>query len=125
MFCRHCGQQNDENSYKCVACGAELHAAPQHATPLPSGPIEQVPNYLVFAILCTAFCCLPFGIVAIVYSSQVSGLVAMGNIEAARDASKKAKIWCLVSFGSFAAVFVMYFLFVLVMLVIGIATQQH
>ncbi len=125
MFCRSCGQQNDENSYRCVACGAELHAAPQRAMPLPSGPVEEVPNYLVFAILCTAFCCLPFGIVAIVYSSQVNGLVAAGNIEAARDASKKAKIWCLASFGSIAALFVLYFLFLLVALVIGIATEQH
>ena len=120
MFCPQCGQQNDENSYRCVSCGAELHSAPQ-----PSVPVEQVPNYLIFAILCTAFCCLPFGIVAIVYSSQVNGLVAAGNIDAARDAAKKAKIWCWASFGSTAAVFLLYFLFIVVMAIIGIATQQN
>src|SRR5882724_11600119 len=33
----------------------------------PSAPAEPVPNYLVQSILCTLCCCLPFGIVAIVY----------------------------------------------------------
>ena len=33
----------------------------------------QVPNNLVWAILTTLFCCLPAGIVSIVYAAQVNG----------------------------------------------------
>jgi len=40
---------------------------------------KAVPNYLVQAILCTICCCLPFGIVAIVYAAQVNGKVAGGR----------------------------------------------
>jgi hypothetical protein len=68
---------------------------------------------------------LPFGIVAIVYASQVNGLVAAGNVEAAKDASKKAKIWCIVSAGITGAIFAMYFVFLLVVFLAQIATQQH
>jgi len=71
-------------------------------TPQPSqresGP-EAVPNYLIWAILCTLCCCLPGGIVSIVYSSKVDGLLAAGDIEAARDASSKAKMWAMISGG--------------------------
>ena len=58
-----------------------------------------VPSHLVWAILTTLFCCLPFGIVAIVYASQVSSKLAAGDIEGATEASGKAKTWCWVSFG--------------------------
>ena len=45
------------------------------ADPIPNAPIS-VPNYLVQAILTTIFCCLPFGIVAIVFAAQVNGKLA-------------------------------------------------
>ncbi|QWR78965.1 CD225/dispanin family protein [Candidatus Magnetomonas plexicatena] len=60
---------------------------------------QTIPNYLVYSILVTLFCCLPTGIVAIVYSSQVSGKVASGDFQGAVVSSKKAKTWCWVSFG--------------------------
>ena len=56
-----------------------------------------VPNHLVWAILMTLFCCLPGGIVALVYASRVDTLVATGNIDQAREASDKARFWCLLS----------------------------
>ena len=40
----------------------------------------QVPNNLVWAILSTLFCCLPAGIVSIVYAAQVNGKLAAGDI---------------------------------------------
>ena len=54
-------------------------------------------NYLVWAILTTVLCCLPFGIVAIVYSSKVDGLWNTGNYNAAYDYSQKAKKWSIIS----------------------------
>ena len=45
-------------------------------------------NYLVWAILCTILCCLPLGIVSIIYSSKVDGLYNSGDYAGAEDASK-------------------------------------
>jgi hypothetical protein len=58
-----------------------------------------VPNYLVFAILTTVFCCLPTGIPAIIYAAQVNGKLLAGDYAGAQVASKNAKLWCWVSFG--------------------------
>jgi len=48
-------------------------------------------NYLVWAILSTLFCCLPLGIVSIIYAAKVDGLYNSGDYAGAQDASKKAK----------------------------------
>ncbi len=57
------------------------------------------PNYLVWSILTTIFCCLPFGIVSIVYAAQVNSKWHSGDIEGARLSSKNAKMWALIAFG--------------------------
>ena len=59
----------------------------------------KVPNYLVQAILVTLFCCVPFGIVSIIYAAQVNGKVALGDIEGAQRTSRSAKNWAWISFG--------------------------
>jgi hypothetical protein len=59
----------------------------------------NVPNYLVQAILCTLCCCLPLGIVAIVYAAQVNGKQQSGDYQGALAASKNAKLWCWIAFG--------------------------
>ena len=76
-----------------------------------AGPVahERIPNYLVQSILVTILCCWPFGIPAIIAAAKVDGLVARGDIAGAMDASKKAKTWTWVSFGS-AMVFVVLYL---------------
>ena len=63
------------------------------------GQRPEIPSYLAQAILVTIFCCLPFGIVSIVYAAQVNGKVAAGDIDGARDASEKAKTWAWVALG--------------------------
>jgi hypothetical protein len=58
------------------------------------------PNYLVWAILTTIFCCLPLGIVSIVYSTQVNSKWATGDVIGAQEASAKARtfaIWTAVA----------------------------
>jgi Interferon-induced transmembrane protein len=74
---------------------------------------QNVPNYLPQAILTTLFCCLPFGIVAIVYAAQVNTKLQAGDYEGAMQSSKSAKTWCWVSFGSGLAVFLIYFLLII------------
>lgn len=56
-----------------------------------------VSNNLVWAILSTLFCCLPLGIVSIVYATQVDGLRAAGDIAGARIAADKARFWAILS----------------------------
>ena len=48
-------------------------------------------NYMVWAILCTILCCLPLGIVSIVYSAKVDGLYTAGDFEGAQEAADNAK----------------------------------
>ena len=62
-------------------------------------PAPMVPNYLVQAILCTLFCCLPAGIVSIVYAAQVNSKLAVGDRMGAIQSSENAKKWAWVSFG--------------------------
>ena len=63
------------------------------------GPPPSIPNYLVQSILVTICCCLPFGIVAIVYAAQVNSKLSGGDYAGAADASQKAKMWCWIAFG--------------------------
>ena len=50
-------------------------------------------NYLVESILVTLFCCLPFGIAAIVNAAAVNGAWASGDRRAAQRASSQAGMW--------------------------------
>ena len=76
--CPMCGEQIIATAAKCRFCGAVLDAR------LRGGAAgirpDAVPNYLAQAILVTLFCCLPFGIVAIVYAAQVNGRLQAGDI---------------------------------------------
>ena len=65
-------------------------------------------NYLVWAILTTVCCCLPFGIVGIIHASKVSSSIAAGNILEAQIASKNAKRWTKIGFFTGLAVIVLY-----------------
>jgi len=78
------------------------------ATPPPSGSVN---NYLVWSILTTLLCCLPFGVVAIIYSTQVDSKLRMGDYYGALDASKKAKMWCIISASISGAFIAIYFIF--------------
>ncbi|KUH84824.1 hypothetical protein AU187_20170 [Mycobacterium sp. IS-1556] len=58
----------------------------------------------MWGILVTVLCCLPFGIVSIVYASKVSGLWAQGQYAQAQKASDDAKKWAI--WGAIAGVIV-------------------
>lgn len=50
-------------------------------------------THMVGAILVTLFCCLPFGIVAIVKAAQVSSCYNRGDYNGAVNASNEANKW--------------------------------
>jgi hypothetical protein len=101
-YCRGAMQLTPEfygRSVLCPHCRKELFIpVPQGAPPPLPGPLPHVPNYLVHAVLATFFCCLPFGVVAIVYAAQVDGRLALGDYAGARNLSENAKKWAWAAF---------------------------
>jgi hypothetical protein len=55
------------------------------------------PSYLVWAILTTLFCCLPFGIASIVFAAQVDSKYSQGDVVGSQRASDAAKLWAIVA----------------------------
>ena len=93
MYCRKCGTPNDENAFRCVSCGTII----QDVWSLQLEG-EKVPNYLVQSILVTLFCCLPLGVVGIVYAAQVNPKLQAGDRSGALHSSRNAKNWTLAGF---------------------------
>lgn len=52
--------------------------------------------YMIFSILVTLCCCLPLGIVSIVYSSKINSLQKVGDYEGAQQAAKKARLFMII-----------------------------
>lgn len=50
-------------------------------------------NYLVESILVTLFCCMPFGVVGLVFAAQVNSKFESGDVTGAIKSSKEAKKW--------------------------------
>jgi hypothetical protein len=82
----------------------------------PNTSIPQQPpkNWLVESILATIFCCLPLGIVGIVYATQVNGKFAAGDYEGALASSKEAARWTKLSFLIYIGLLVLSFIFLFV-----------
>jgi len=134
MYCSKCGAQNRDDADKCVICGTPLVKPPPEPAessstvpPPPTGrpevaappaaltpAMESPPNYLVWAILSTLFCCWPTGIAAIVFAAQVSSKMQAGDIDGARRSSANAKLWCWITFGLGLAGFLLVFVFALI-----------
>ncbi|AHB88968.1 hypothetical protein NK55_08475 [Thermosynechococcus sp. NK55a] len=67
---------------------------------------QNIPNYLVPAILSTICCCLPVGIIAIIFAAQVDSKLTAGDRAGALEASNKAKLftWMAVILGLLGSV---------------------
>ena len=112
MNCPNCGTSNLDTASICANCGKSLSSATPHSYTPPAPPRppgggsygappagESIPNYLIQSILVTLCCCLPLGVVAIVFAAQVNSKLAAGDVMGARDASSKAKMFCWIAFG--------------------------
>ena len=87
----------------------------ESVTPTPSEPVAPKPpesggTYLALSILTTLFCCLPFGIPAIVFAAQIDGKLKSGDIEGATKSARMSKIWIITSAASGFAFLLIYFL---------------
>jgi hypothetical protein len=67
---------------------------PGYGAPTPGSP---PPNYLVWSILTTVLCCLPLGVVSIVFAAQVNSKWSAGDVAGAQNASNKARLFAILS----------------------------
>lgn len=128
LFCHQCGTENADDATSCRACGTAL-ANPFAAGTVVGGtgslPPGSVPNYLIQSILMTLCCCLPCGIVGIVYASQVNNFLLAGDLAAAKKASDAARLWCWIGLGVGLVVNVLLFAFGMLMSIGMAASQQN
>jgi hypothetical protein len=138
LNCPNCGTANLDNATLCIHCGRPLTDGASAPPPPPSvqtsytpppppagsysapagnyaagGGIQppRIPNYLVQSILITLCCCLPLGIVAIIFAAQVNQKLAAGDIAGAEEASRKAKMFCWIGFGVGLVVIILSMIF--------------
>jgi hypothetical protein len=88
-----------------------------HPVPRPSKPTEDLgigstkpDNNMVWGILTTIFCCLPLGIVSIVFAAKVDTLYKEGKYAEAQDAAAQAKkyaMWAAIIGGAMAVILVL------------------
>lgn len=89
MYCTNCGSQLPPGATACPSC----------ATPVPHfPPPARVPNYLWQSIVVTLCCCMPFGIVSLVYAAQVNSKLAAGDVAGAQRSSSNARRWAIIAF---------------------------
>ena len=66
--------------------------------------VDEIPplkpsNWLWQSIVATILCCLPFGIVGIIFAVKVDSLYFKGQYAESEKMAQKAKMWTLVAFG--------------------------
>ncbi len=124
MYCTKCGWRNVDDVARCANCSQELQAAQAGAPRQPQqsykqqeaygsqlyaqDPFRSVPDYLVWSILVTVFCCVPFGIVAIVKSAEANSKRDLGDYDGAMRAAQSARMWTFLSLGILLAPIVIF-----------------
>ena len=92
----------------------------QNWTPPPAGGgSATVPNNLVWSIIAIVVsviaCCLPHGLISLIFALQVNKKAAAGDTAGAMQAAKNAKLWAIISI----AVSVVWFVIALVFGLLG------
>ncbi|MCK9875588.1 CD225/dispanin family protein [Frankia sp. Ag45/Mut15] len=88
----------------------------------PSGEVEwerPVRTYLWQSLVATLLCCLPTGAIALVYASIAQNRLQLGDVRAARQASARARRWCIVSLITFVVVLLTYVVAVVILVAIA------
>lgn len=78
-----------------------MMASSPYATAQPIGyaaePTQAIPNLLPWAIAATILCCVPGGIVSIIYAAKANSAKEQGRFAEAQVAAGTAKTWLIVS----------------------------
>jgi len=81
------------------SAGGTYTAAPAPPLVNRAVPPKKIEDHLVKSIIATVCCCVPFGVVGIVYATQVGTLLRKGDRAAAEEASRKAGLWSTLAIG--------------------------
>ena len=106
-------------------------ADPSLGTPPPGmagGPAgwasDRPDDNLVWAILATVLCCMPFGVVAIVYAAKVDSLWSSGDRAGALAAAESSKKWTKWSVAGFALTLVVPIVLIALIALLGEPADQ-
>ena len=130
MYCKDCGAELPPGAKFCTVCGSDQTTAPQQQTFSPSSVPSRYPastgnygkpgNYLVLSVLVTLCCCTPFGVVALIYASQVDSCWNRGNVEEAWKNSRLARNWSLWGLGLTIVFWILY----IILIVVGVLAEE-
>lgn len=101
-----------------------LEPSPPQSFPTVTRPSAPPKNWLVESILVTLLCCLPFGIVSIIYATKVDTLWSSGQFDAAEQASRDAGKWVRIGFFVGLVSIAFYFLFVMLGVITNVLPNQ-
>lgn len=90
--------------------------------PPAGGGTTTVQNYLVLAII-SALCCMPLGVVAIIFAAQVNTKVAAGDMAGAVESSKKAKMFAIIALGLGLLAVLVYIVWIV--LIVGLSAAGN
>ena len=149
MYCKKCGAKIPEGYRFCPKCGTNIPVGESTGqktttgtdTPKPysasqstesteqtskpempeSKPLSRPNNYLLWAILVTIFCCIPLGVVGIVYALKVDSAWDAGLYGTAEEYSKKAKNWTLWGAIISVLIYIIYIVVIVGLLGLGVA----
>ncbi len=87
--------------------------------------MEKPDNNLVFAIVCLLLCCLPAGVVSLVFSLQVDNKWAVGDYQGAAESARKAKTWALVGMIAGPILYIAFGLVYFLVLAAAVSTSTN
>ncbi|XP_078511556.1 interferon-induced transmembrane protein 3-like [Lissotriton helveticus] len=85
--------------------------------------VASQPDYLCFSIFNLLCCCLPLGIVALIYSLKTQDCNARGDLVGARHNSETARTMNRIAFALGFTIFIIYLICVIVLVIIP--NNQH
>ncbi len=104
MKCIHCNSEVAEGVQFCPNCGNPMYSKQQphqgqyqqyHANGNSYSPAKP-DNNMIWGILCTVLCCIPFGVYSIILASKVNGLYNSGYYDEAQKKADEAKKWAII-----------------------------
>jgi len=107
-FCSKCGAELQPEAKFCKNCGASqaevaraenFEPPPVKAVQPAADPPRKISNTLIKSIIATVCCCVPFGVVGIIYAAKADAFLRQGDLAAAADACKKADLWSTLAIG--------------------------
>lgn len=123
QFCPRCGAANP--SFGSGAPRDGYTGAPHAGAYGHGGAGPDIPNYLVQSILLTIFtlctCCIPIGVIPLIFSLQVNSKKQSGDFAGAAEASRKAKMWCWITLAVALVWFVISLIFGIGSALMGLA----